>query len=108
MNWWVFITEAIITIGLLAAFAATICYLITHNPNYSAEEILKNPAKIFDLIDHAKDTLTDNLAKIKEEANEALETAKEIKESVQEITEQVEETIKQVKDSIADKGEEPK
>lgn len=96
---WTYITEGIIVIGIVAAFAATIWYIITHNPNYSAAEIMKDPRKIFDLINHAKDTLNENLAKIKEEANNTLETAKEIKESVEEITQQVQETIRQVQDA---------
>jgi esterase/lipase len=99
MNWTI-ITEAIIIVGILAAFAGTIWYLVTHNPNYSAEEIVKNPAKIFDLIDHAKDTLTDNLAKIKEEAQEAIDTANEVKEDVKEIVRQVQEAIAEVKEDI--------
>lgn len=99
MNW-ILITDVIIIIGLLAAFAGTIWYLITHNPNYSAEEIMKNPAKIFDLIDHAKDSLTDNIAKIKEETQEAIDTAKEVKEDVKEIVRQVQETIEEVKEDI--------
>ena len=96
MNWTI-ITEVIIAIGIVVAFAATIWYMITHNPNYSAEEIMKNPAKIFDLINHAKDNLSENLAKIKEETQQAIDTAKEIKENVEEITKQVQETIEQVK-----------
>ena len=96
MNW-IIITDAIIAIGITLAFAATVWYLMTHNPNYEAKEILRNPWKLFDLINHAKDHLTENLAKIKEETQQAIDTAKEIKENVEEITKQVQETIEQVK-----------
>ena len=99
MNWTI-ITEAIIAIGITLGFAGTVWYLMTHNPNYEAKEILRNPWKLFDLINHAKDTLTDNLAKIKQEAQEAIDTAKEVKEDVKEIVRQVQETIAEVKEDI--------
>lgn len=98
MNWTLFFDFAMIVIVALG-FAATVWYLMTHNPNYEAKEILRNPWKLFDLINHAKEHLTDNLAKIKEETKQAIDTAKEIKESVEEITKQVQEAIEQVKDA---------
>jgi ElaB/YqjD/DUF883 family membrane-anchored ribosome-binding protein len=96
MNW-TLITEALIVVGVALAFGGTVWYLMTHNPNYEAKEILRNPWKLFDLINHAKEHLTDNLAKIKEETKQALDTAKEIKENVEEVTKQVQQAIEQVK-----------
>jgi uncharacterized Zn finger protein len=96
MNWTLFYDIAIIVIVALG-FAGTVWYLMTHNPNYEAKEILRNPWKLFDLINHAKEQLGQNLSKIKEETKQALDTAKEIKENVEEITKQVQVTIEQVK-----------
>jgi ElaB/YqjD/DUF883 family membrane-anchored ribosome-binding protein len=99
MNWTLFFDIAMIVIVALG-FAGTVWYLMTHNPNYSAKEILKNPLKLFDLINHAKENLTDNLAKIKQETKQAIDTAKEIKQDVEEVTKQVQVAIQQVKDAI--------
>jgi ElaB/YqjD/DUF883 family membrane-anchored ribosome-binding protein len=96
MNWTLFYDIAMIVIVALG-FAGTVWYLMTHNPNYDAKEILRNPWKLFDLINHAKEHLGENLAKIKQETKQALDTAKEIKENVEEITKQVQVTIEQVK-----------
>jgi gas vesicle protein len=96
MNWTLFYDIAMIVIIALG-FAGTVWYLMTHNPNYEAKEILRNPWKLFDLINHAKEQLGENLTKIKEETKQALDTAKEIKENVEEITKQVQVTIEQVK-----------
>lgn len=99
MNWTLFFDIAMIIIVALA-FAGTVWYLMTHNPNYAAKEILKNPWKLFDLINHAKEHLNENLAKIKQETKQAINTAKEIKEDVEEITKQVQNVVKEVKEDI--------
>jgi uncharacterized Zn finger protein len=96
MNWTLFFDIAMIVIVALG-FAGTVWYLMTHNPNYDAKEILRNPWKLFDLINHAKEQLGENLAKIKQETKQALDTAKDIKENVEEITKQVQVKIEQVK-----------
>lgn len=104
MNW-TLITEGIIVIGVAAAFGGTIWYLVTHNPNYEPKELLKKPWKIFDLIDHAKQNVTEGLKKIKEETQEAIETTKQIKKEVQEVVDQVQDTVKEVKDDIKKLGD---
>ena len=96
MNWTLFV-EIATPVAIALGFAGTVWYLMTHNPNYDAKEILRNPWKLFDLINHAKEQLGENLAKIKQETKQALDTAKEIKENVEEITKQVQVTIEQVK-----------
>lgn len=99
MNWLV-ITDIIIIAGLVLAFGGTIWWLVTHNPNYSPAELAKKPWRIFDLVNHAKDQLTENLAKIKQETQEAIETAKEIKNDVKEVVQQVQDTIAEVKEDV--------
>jgi len=96
MNW-TLIVEIATVVAIVLGFVGTVWYLMTHNPNYDAKEILRNPWKLFDLINHAKEQLGQNLSKIKEETKQALDTAKEIKENVEEITKQVQVTIEQVK-----------
>lgn len=109
MNW-VLIADIIIIGGIVLAFGGAIWWLVTHNPNYSPAELMKKPWKVFDLINHARDNVTDGLKKIKEEAQEAIDTAKEIKKDVKEVVEQVQETIAEVKDDVKEivNQEEPK
>ena len=99
MNWTIII-EIIIIIGIVLAFGGSIWYLMTHNPNYEPKEILKNPLRIFDLIDHAKQNVTEGLKKIKEETKQAIEITKEIKENVLEVKTKIEETINEMKQPI--------
>jgi hypothetical protein len=99
MNWTI-ITEVIIIIGVVLAFGGSIWYLMTHNPNYEPKEILKNPLRIFDLIDHAKQNVTEGLKKIKEETKQAIEITKEIKENVLEVKTKIEETINEMKQPV--------
>jgi predicted GTPase len=99
------IIEGIITVGIAAAFGGTMWYLVTHNPNYEPKELLKNPLRIFDLIDHTKDKLTENLKKIKEETQEAIDTAKAVKEEVKQVVKQVQDTVKEVKEDIKGLGD---
>lgn len=109
MNW-ILITDILIIGGLILAFGGAIWWLVTHNPNYSPAELMKKPWKVFDLINHARDNVTDGLKKIKEEAQEAIDTAKEIKNDVKEVVEQVQATIAEVKDDVKEivNQEEPK
>ena len=99
MNW-VLITDGIILIGITLAFAGTVWYLVTHNPNYDPKELLKQPWKVFDLIDHAKDNVTEGLKKIKEETQEALDTAKAAQEEVKEIVKQIQDAAAETKEDI--------
>jgi hypothetical protein len=99
MNWTI-ITEVIIIIGVVLAFGGSIWYLVTHNPNYDPKEILKNPLRIFDLIDHAKENVTEGLKKIKEETKQAIEITKEIKENVLEVKAKIEQTVNEIKQPI--------
>ena len=99
MNWTLFFDIATIVVVILG-FAGTVWYLMTHNPNYAPIEILRNPWKLFDLIDHAKEHLGNNLTKIKEETKQAMDAAKEIKDDVKEIVRQVQETVEEVKKDI--------
>lgn len=99
MNW-VLITDILIIAGIVLAFGGTIYYLVTHNPNYSPKELMTKPWKIFDLVDHARDQLTENLQKIKEETKEAMDAAKEMSDDVKAIVKQVQETVEEVKGDI--------
>jgi DNA-directed RNA polymerase subunit L len=104
MNW-ILITDGIIVVGITLAFAGTIWYLVTHNPNYDPKELLKQPWKIFDLIDHAKDNVTEGLKKIKEETQQAIDTTKAVKEEVKAIVKQVQDTAAEVKEDIKELGD---
>jgi cytochrome c556 len=104
MNW-TLITEGIIVIGVAAAFGGTIWYLVTHNPNYKPKELLKKPWKIFDLINHAKDNVTEGLKKIKEETQEAIDTTNQIKQEVKEVLNKVQDTLADVKKDIKELGD---
>jgi uncharacterized protein YoxC len=104
METWIY--DVIIIVGIAVAFLFTMWYLVTHNPNYEPKELLKKPWKIFDLIDHTKDTLTENLKKIKEETQQAIETTKQIKEEVKEVVQKVQDTVQEVKDDIKKLGDE--
>lgn len=104
MNWTLFFDIAMIVIVALG-FVGTVWYLMTHNPNYAAKEILKNPLKFFDLINHAKQNVTEGLKKIKEETQGAIDTTKEIKAEVQQVVKQVQDTIKEAKDDIKELGD---
>lgn len=97
MEW---IYDVLIIGGIVVAFGGTMWYLVTHNPNYEPKELLKKPWKIFDLIDHAKDNVTQGLKKIKEETKEAIETTKQIKAEVKEVVKQVQDTVAEVKEDI--------
>ena len=99
MNW-ILITDIIIIGGIVLAFGGAIWWLVTHNPNYSPAELAKQPWRIFDLINHARDNVTDGLKKIKEETQEAIDTAKEVKNDVKEVVKQVQDTIEEVKKDI--------
>ena len=77
MELWIY--DVLIIGGIVIAFGGTMWYLVTHNPNYEPKELLKKPCKIFDLIDHAKDNVTEGLKKIKQETKEAIEITKQIK-----------------------------
>jgi len=104
MNW-TLITEGLIVVGVIAAFGGTMWYLVTHNPNYEPKELLKKPWKIFDLIDHAKQNVTDGLKKIKEETQQVIDTTKAVKEEVKAIVKQVQETTAEVKEDIKELGD---
>jgi F0F1-type ATP synthase membrane subunit b/b' len=104
MNWTLFFDIAIIVIVALG-FAGTVWYLMTHNPNYAAKEILKNPLKLFDLIDHAKQNVTEGLKKIKEQTQDAIDTTKQIKAEVEQAVKQVQDTIKETKEDIKKLGD---
>jgi gas vesicle protein len=99
------IIEGIITVGIAAAFGGAMWYLVTHNPNYEPKELLKKPWKIFDLIDHAKDNVTEGLKKIKQETQEAIDTTKQIRQEVKEVVKQVQDTVAEVKDDIKELGD---
>jgi replication-associated recombination protein RarA len=99
MNWTIII-EVLVVIGVALAFLGSVWYLMTHNPNYEPREILRNPWKIFDLIDHAKENVTHNLKKIKEETQQALDTTKAVKEEVKAIVKQMQDTTTEVKNDI--------
>jgi hypothetical protein len=96
MNWPIII-EVLVVIGVVLAFAGSVWYLMTHNPNYEPREILRNPWKIFDLIDHAKENVTEGLKKIKEETQQAIEITKEIKDNILEAKSQIEQAINEIK-----------
>jgi predicted GTPase len=104
MNW-ILITDILIIVGIVLAFGGSIWYLVTHNPNYEPKELMKQPWKIFDLIDHAKQNVTEGLKKIKEETQEAIDTTKQIKKEVKEIVDQVNDTVKEVKQDIKELGD---
>jgi predicted GTPase len=104
MNW-TLITEGLIVGGIAIAFGGTIWYLVTHNPNYEPKELLKQPWKVFDLIDHAKQNVTEGLKKIKEETQQAIDTTKAIKEEVKAVVKQVQDTVSEVKDDIKELGD---
>jgi DNA repair ATPase RecN len=104
MNW-ILITDILIIGGLVLAFGGSIWWLVTHNPNYSPAELAKQPWRIFDLINHARDNVTDGLKKIKEETQEAIDTAKEIKNEVKEVVKQVQDTIEEAKKDIEEMKE---
>jgi hypothetical protein len=95
---WIF--DLLIIGAIVVAFGGSMWYLVTHNPNYEPKELLKQPWKIFDLIDHAKDNVTEGLKKIKEETKEAIDTTKQIKAEVKEVVKQVQDTVKEVKEDI--------
>lgn len=101
--------EWIFDLGIIAviilAFGGSMWYLVTHNPNYEPKELLKKPWKIFDLIDHAKDNVTEGLKKIKQETQEAIDTTKQIKAEVKEVVKQVQDTVKEVKEDIKELGD---
>ena len=99
------IIEGIITVGIAAAFGGTMWYLVTHNPNYDPKELLKQPWKVFDLIDHAKQNVTEGLKKIKEETQQAIDITKEVKEEVKAIVKQVQDTAAEVKGDIKELGD---
>lgn len=98
MELWIY--DVLIIAGIVIAFGGTMWYLVTHNPNYEPKELLKKPWKIFDLIDHAKDNVTEGLKKIKQETKEAIETTKQIKAEVKEVVKQVQDTVAEVKEDI--------
>lgn len=98
MELWIY--DVLIIGGIVIAFGGTMWYLVTHNPNYEPKELLKKPWKIFDLIDHAKDNVTEGLKKIKQETKEAIETTKQIKAEVKEVVKQVQDTVAEVKEDI--------
>jgi predicted GTPase len=104
MNW-ILITEILIVIGIVLAFGGAVWYLVTHNPNYEPKELLKQPWKLFDLIDHAKQNVAEGLKKIKEQTQEAIDTTKAIKDEVKEVVKQVQDTIKETKDDIKELGD---
>ena len=99
------IIEGIITVGIAAAFGGTMWYLVTHNPNYEPKELLKKPWKIFDLINHAKDNVTEGLKKIKEETQQTIDTTKQIRQEVKEVVKQVQDTAAEVKEDIKELGD---
>lgn len=104
MNW-TLITEGLVVVGIALAFGGTMWYLVTHNPNYEPKELLKQPWKIFDLIDHAKQNVTEGLKKIKEQTQDAIDTTKQIKAEVEQVVKQVQDTIKEAKDDIKQLGD---
>ena len=104
MNW-TLITEGLVVVGIALAFGGTMWYLVTHNPNYEPKELLKQPWKIFDLIDHAKQNVTEGLKKIKEQTQDAIDTTKQIKAEVEQVVKQVQDTIKEAKDDIKELGD---
>lgn len=99
------ITEGLVVVGIALAFGGTMWYLVTHNPNYEPKELLKQPWKIFDLIDHAKQNVTEGLKKIKEQTQDAIDTTKQIKAEVEQVVKQVQDTIKEAKDDIKELGD---
>lgn len=99
MNWYVW-TEIFIIAAVVLGFVVTIWYLVTHNPNYEPKEIMKQPWKIFDLIDHAKEQMTENLQKIREQTQQSLDAAREVKAQVQETVRQVQETVAEVRQGV--------
>jgi len=99
------ITEGLVVVGIALAFGGTMWYLVTHNPNYEPKELLKQPWKIFDLIDHAKQNVTEGLKKIKEQTQDAIDTTKQIKAEVEQVVKQVQDTIKETKDGIKELGD---
>jgi|GEM_PF-3515166 capsular polysaccharide biosynthesis protein len=52
-NWIPQNIELILTIAIIVAFIATVIGTMIYNPNYSVKEILKDPRKFFDLLDHS-------------------------------------------------------
>ena len=104
MNW-TLITEGLVVVGIALAFGGTMWYLVTHNPNYEPKELLKQPWKIFDLIDHAKQNVTEGLKKIKEQTQDAIDTTKQIKAEVEQVVKQVQDTIKETKGGIKELGD---
>ncbi|MFW6029014.1 MAG: hypothetical protein ACOCRO_02040 [Halanaerobiales bacterium] len=45
--------ETIITIAIIVLFIGTVIGTMIYNPNYSVKEIIKDPKKFFDLLDHS-------------------------------------------------------
>lgn len=49
--------EFIITVAIIIAFIGIVIGTMIYNPNYSVKEILKDPRKFFDLLDHSWERL---------------------------------------------------
>lgn len=103
MELWIY--DVLIIGGIVVAFGGAIWWLVANNPNYEPKELLKKPWKIFDLIDHAKDNVTEGLKKIKQETQEAIDTTKEIKQEVKQVVKQVKDTVAEVKEDIKELGD---